>query len=313
MPHAIRLDPQGNVWTTDAASSMVYKFSNEGKLLLEIEIGGQPRPMRELLQHDRHRVRVRWAPVRCRWLSQRARPRVHRRTAGGERVGQGRHRSGEFRLPHSIQIDERGIVYVADRENGRIQRFDRSGKFLGEWTQYGKTFGLKLVGDADLAVHDPASEPRARLADKLDRGTGTARLGRVTGQSRRGGDGERRPAPRAGAGSDAAAVSRKVVDGDAEPRLASVQPSEVGRSTAPTGSRALEPTRVHLRPNWGGGAGEVVGLRPRRLRRAARPAGRGSASRRQPRRHNECRGNLIAAASPRPCESLECLKSPKGA
>ena len=43
-PHAIRLDPQGNVWTTDAASSMVYKFSPEGKTLLQIEVGGQPTP-----------------------------------------------------------------------------------------------------------------------------------------------------------------------------------------------------------------------------------------------------------------------------
>src|SRR5262249_57117106 len=33
MPHAIRVDPQGNVWTTDAASSMVYKFSTAGKTL----------------------------------------------------------------------------------------------------------------------------------------------------------------------------------------------------------------------------------------------------------------------------------------
>ncbi len=38
-PHAIRLDPQGNVWATDAASSMVYKFSPEGKVLLQIEVG----------------------------------------------------------------------------------------------------------------------------------------------------------------------------------------------------------------------------------------------------------------------------------
>ena len=43
-PHAIRIDPQGNVWTTDAASSMVYKFSPEGKKLMEIEVGGQPTP-----------------------------------------------------------------------------------------------------------------------------------------------------------------------------------------------------------------------------------------------------------------------------
>src|SRR5262249_25732735 len=44
MPHAIRLDPQGNVWTTDAASSMVYKFTPDGKKLMEINVGGQPTP-----------------------------------------------------------------------------------------------------------------------------------------------------------------------------------------------------------------------------------------------------------------------------
>ena len=55
---------------------------------------------------------------------------------------------GEFRLPHSIQIDEKDVIYVADRENGRVQRFDRRGKYLGEWSEYGKTFGLKLAGNA---------------------------------------------------------------------------------------------------------------------------------------------------------------------
>ena len=40
MPHSIRIDPAGNVWTTDAASSKVYKFSNEGKKLMEISVGG---------------------------------------------------------------------------------------------------------------------------------------------------------------------------------------------------------------------------------------------------------------------------------
>src|SRR5690349_18380157 len=39
MPHAIRIDPQGNVWTTDAASSMVTKFSADGKKLMEISVG----------------------------------------------------------------------------------------------------------------------------------------------------------------------------------------------------------------------------------------------------------------------------------
>ncbi|MEO7964433.1 MAG: hypothetical protein ABIT38_11070, partial [Gemmatimonadaceae bacterium] len=44
MPHAIRLDRQGNVWTVDAASSHVIKFSPQGKVLLTIKVGGQPTP-----------------------------------------------------------------------------------------------------------------------------------------------------------------------------------------------------------------------------------------------------------------------------
>ena len=46
MPHAIRVDPAGNVWTTDAASSHVRKFSPEGRELLDIAVGGQPTPCR---------------------------------------------------------------------------------------------------------------------------------------------------------------------------------------------------------------------------------------------------------------------------
>jgi DNA-binding beta-propeller fold protein YncE len=61
MPHAIRVDPQGNVWTTDAASSMVYKFTPDGKKLMEINIGGQPSPCRNnFLQHNGHRVCTEW-------------------------------------------------------------------------------------------------------------------------------------------------------------------------------------------------------------------------------------------------------------
>jgi peptidylamidoglycolate lyase len=37
---------------------------------------------------------------------------------------------GEFIIPHSICIGEKGNVYVADRENNRVQVFDSAGKFI---------------------------------------------------------------------------------------------------------------------------------------------------------------------------------------
>src|SRR5579863_5638762 len=42
IPHAIRLDPAGNVWTVDAASSTILKNSPTGDRLMTIEVGEQP-------------------------------------------------------------------------------------------------------------------------------------------------------------------------------------------------------------------------------------------------------------------------------
>ncbi|MCC7123889.1 MAG: 6-bladed beta-propeller [Acidobacteria bacterium] len=185
-PHAIRVDPQGNVWTTDAASSMVYKFSPTGDVLLEIEVGGQPTPCNNFCSTSD----VAFAPDGHVLIADGYRnARILEYTADGRKVrefGTAGTGPGQFVLPHSIQIDAAGVIYVADRENGRIQRFDRSGKFLGEWTQYGKTFGLTLDGDAlwlSTIPRGPNSAPGWLL--KIDRASGRL-LGYVDAQGNHG-------------------------------------------------------------------------------------------------------------------------------
>jgi len=42
IPHSIRIDPVGNVWTVDAASSTVIKYSPLGRKLMTITVGEQP-------------------------------------------------------------------------------------------------------------------------------------------------------------------------------------------------------------------------------------------------------------------------------
>ena len=73
----------------------------------------------------------------------------HLKTCGRRGTGE-----GEFHTPHSIAIDTRGRVYVADRENYRIQVFDGEGKFLGQWTHVGAPWGLDLGPDGNLYMAD---------------------------------------------------------------------------------------------------------------------------------------------------------------
>jgi peptidylamidoglycolate lyase len=46
---------------------------------------------------------------------------------------------GEFDIPHAICLDSSDNVYVADRENNRVQEFDSSGRFIKQWA--GDNFG----------------------------------------------------------------------------------------------------------------------------------------------------------------------------
>jgi DNA-binding beta-propeller fold protein YncE len=63
--------------------------------------------------------------------------RIHKFNADGKLLlswGEPGGDAGQFQLPHSVRVDKRGWVWVADRENHRIQIFDANGKFLKEWT-----------------------------------------------------------------------------------------------------------------------------------------------------------------------------------
>jgi len=64
---------------------------------------------------------------------------------------------GEFNVPHAIAVDSRGRLFVADRANNRIQIFDQSGKFLDEWTQFGRPSGIAITRDDTIYVADSES------------------------------------------------------------------------------------------------------------------------------------------------------------
>ena len=49
---------------------------------------------------------------------------------------------GQFNIAHNIASDDDGWVYVADRENHRVQVFDGNGKYETQWNNLHRPCGL---------------------------------------------------------------------------------------------------------------------------------------------------------------------------
>ena len=183
IPHSIRIDPAGNVWTVDAASSMIFKFTPQGRKLMEISVGGQPKTSSEF----NGTTDIAFAPNGHLFISDGyGNARILEYSADGKRIrewGSPGSAPGRLHLPHGIAIDENGVVYVADRENGRVQRFDLNGRFLGEWPDLGKVFGVTLDGRALWIGTQQRNEPNGSAGwfMKLDRSTGQV-LGLIESQ-----------------------------------------------------------------------------------------------------------------------------------
>ena len=99
--------------------------------------------------------------------------RVHRFTWDGRLItswGQpGKKGPSEFHLPHSLWVDEDGLVYVCDRENSRIQVFQPDGKFVAIWTDVQRPLDICLDQEGNVYVSEgavPGSAARMSIFDK---------------------------------------------------------------------------------------------------------------------------------------------------
>ncbi|MDQ6664759.1 MAG: peptidyl-alpha-hydroxyglycine alpha-amidating lyase family protein [Acidobacteriota bacterium] len=174
IPHSIRIDPAGNVWTVDAASSHVIKFTPEGKELMNISVGGQP-PAKSGFNGT---TDIAIAPNGHLFVSDGyGNARVLEYSPDGKLIrewGSAGNGPGQFHQPHGIAVDSDGVVYVADRQNGRLQRFDSSGKFLGQWANLGMVTSVALHDGALWIGTQQRNEPTSANGwiMRIDRRTG---------------------------------------------------------------------------------------------------------------------------------------------
>jgi len=83
-------------------------------------------------------------------------------------------------VPHALAFDSQGRLFVADRDNNRIQIFDQDGRFLAEWTQFGRPSGLYIAADDTLYVSDNQSNTERHPSWTRGIRVGSARDGKVT-------------------------------------------------------------------------------------------------------------------------------------
>lgn len=151
VPHSIRVDPEGNLWTVDAGSSVLLQFTPEGKKLRQIDVGELATGKDCLTPVLCGTTDVAFGPDGRLFISDGyGNARILEYTRDGKRVrawGSKGTGPGQFQIPHGIATDGK-VLYVADRTNARIQRFDLDGRYLGEWTHLGRPFALKISGGA---------------------------------------------------------------------------------------------------------------------------------------------------------------------
>lgn len=146
LPHSIRLDRRGNVWAIDAGASRIVEYTSTGTRLLTINID----PVPDTGSPFRGATDLAFAPNGDVLITDGyGNGRVLEYTTRGQRVrewGRPGTAAGQFHLPHAIQISPGGIIYVADRENGRIALFDPHGHPLRMFDRLGKCYALALRG-----------------------------------------------------------------------------------------------------------------------------------------------------------------------
>ena len=65
---------------------------------------------------------------------------------------------GQFQVAHGIAIDAKGLLWVADRENQRIQVFDQDGRFVREIKYKGLPCSLDIGGQYIYMVNGFAGQ-----------------------------------------------------------------------------------------------------------------------------------------------------------
>ncbi len=154
--HGIFIGPDDAVYCADDGTHTVTKFSPEGKLLMTLGTPGKPAPKWGGKPFNRPTFAAVSPRTGALYISDGyGNSRVHKFTADGRHLlswGEPGVDPGQFIRPHNIVVDADDKVYIADRENHRVQVFDAEGKFLTMWNNIHRPDGMTMGPDGNIYI-----------------------------------------------------------------------------------------------------------------------------------------------------------------
>ena len=135
--HSVTIGPENEVWLVDDAGHAIHKCTPDGKVLMTLGTQGKGAE-RQSGRPFNMPTKVAVCPGAGNLFISDGygNSRVHKFDPSGRHLfswGEPGTDPGHFNIPHGILLDAAGTVFVADRENHRIQRFDAEGHYLGQW------------------------------------------------------------------------------------------------------------------------------------------------------------------------------------
>jgi DNA-binding beta-propeller fold protein YncE len=146
--HGLHMGPDDTIWCTDDGDHTVRQCTLDGKILLQIGLPGKPAPYMSGEPFNRC-THTALSPKGEIYVSDGyGNARVHKYTPDGRLLlswGEPGTDPGQFNIAHNITCDADGWVYVADRENHRVQVFDGNGRYETQWNNMHRPSGLFMT------------------------------------------------------------------------------------------------------------------------------------------------------------------------
>jgi sugar lactone lactonase YvrE len=190
--HGLRIDSEGNLWATDVGAHVVVKLNPAGEVLLTLGTRGQAGEWNEAagsrLLNQPNDIAIAANGdvfvVQGHTPGPKGDARVLKfdktgtfiKSWGGKGTG-----PGQFDVAHGAAIDAKGLLWVMDRENQRIQVFGGDGTFVREMKYKGLPCSVAIGRDRVYMVNGFAGQLVALdLAGKVLAATG--RPGKALGE-----------------------------------------------------------------------------------------------------------------------------------